>query len=158
MIDLIEISSLINKEKFTNRINKTDNCWYWIGAVDGRGYGMIGHPLMNTTIRAHRIAYQLFKGNVGTLHVLHKCDTKLCVNPDHLFLGTHAANMADMRKKGRRKNICAFEKNGRAKLTFEQVKIIRETKGQRRQLATQFNISISQIQRIKAGKQWVTVG
>src|SRR4051812_16104774 len=69
-------------------------CWIWLGA--GVRYGLAkGH-------RAHRLSWKAFRGPIQDgLHVLHKCDTPLCVNPDHLFLGTPLTNAADREAKGR---------------------------------------------------------
>lgn len=77
-------------------------CWLWTGAIT-KGYGMIGSGLGDRrTLLAHRVSWELCNGPVPAgLHVLHKCDTPACVNPDHLFLGTHTDNMCDMTKKGR---------------------------------------------------------
>lgn len=76
-------------------------CWLWLGAVDGKGYGKLGQHGRNF-IAAHRLFYTFHVGPItGGLHVLHKCDTPLCVNPTHLRLGTHQENMKDMQAKGR---------------------------------------------------------
>ena len=81
-------------------------CWLWLGVLQGSGYGSVGIGSMRdgtrTMIGAHRAAYLAFCGVIPVgLFVLHKCDNKLCINPDHLFLGTQADNNADKLAKGR---------------------------------------------------------
>ncbi len=78
-------------------------CWLWTGPKSGNGYGAVSLGRgTNGPHGAHRIAYLLWVGLIPEgLQVLHHCDTPLCVRPSHLFLGTHADNMADKTRKGR---------------------------------------------------------
>lgn len=77
-----------------------DVCWEWTGAKDSHGYGVfrVGSQL----IGAHRIAFALAFDRPGKLCVLHACDNRACVNPLHLWLGTHGDNLRDCYAKGRR--------------------------------------------------------
>jgi len=82
-------------------------CWLWTKTTYGRGYGCMfltktGGP---RNMKAHRFSWELHNGPIPDgLHVLHKCDVRTCVNPDHLFLGTNQDNIDDRVKKGRSNN------------------------------------------------------
>jgi hypothetical protein len=75
-------------------------CLLWLGKVGTDGYGLF--KVGGKRRAAHRVSYEIHKGPIPPgLWVLHRCDTPACVNPEHLFLGTHADNMRDMVAKGR---------------------------------------------------------
>src|SRR5690606_10401012 len=76
-----------------------DACWIWKGGTNKRGYGRFRSTKI---IPAHKFSYELAFGTIRSdLFVLHKCDNPRCVNPRHLFTGTHLDNMEDRQKKGR---------------------------------------------------------
>jgi hypothetical protein len=98
-------------------------CWVWTASVhSANGYGLFGR-VGATTESAHRASWFFAHGDTHIgLCVLHRCDRKLCVRPDHLFLGTHADNSSDMVKKDRGAH---GERHGQAKLTCDIVRQLR---------------------------------
>ena len=83
-----------------------NGCWEWLGAKDRAGYGTrrIGKRNKSKNWFAHRLSYKHYNGDFDeSLCVCHSCDNPICINPEHLFLGTHADNMRDMTNKGRNK-------------------------------------------------------
>ncbi len=87
--------------RFNGYTQKSDGCWLWIGRKDSRGYGVFSGAVGQSR-SAHRWAWILKNGRIPIgMDVCHHCDTPPCVRPDHLFLGTVAANMTDAAMKGR---------------------------------------------------------
>lgn len=88
------------EERFFQKVNKTNSCWLWTGALNSRGYGSMG--VAGKAISAHRLSYTWFKGEIPEgMIVCHSCDVPSCVNPDHLWVGSYADNMNDMVNKNR---------------------------------------------------------
>jgi hypothetical protein len=111
------------------RIEKTDSCWNVYGRNTGRGYPFVclQRNGFRKTYVAHRVSFIHFKGSIPNgLFVLHTCDNRGCINPDHLYAGTHQENMRDVvirgRSKGHRWKRARGERSGRAKLTDAKVR------------------------------------
>lgn len=119
-------------------------CWLWTAGVDAKGYGRIGALRKNQ--KAQRIAWQLYRGDIPCgLSVLHKCDVRCCVNPEHLFLGDNADNTYDMIAKCRHYR----------KLKDCDVLVIKQSPPRLGgKLARRFNVSAALISRIRLGHLW----
>jgi hypothetical protein len=129
-------------------------CHEWQGHVAKKtGYGQtMGDD--QKVIYAHRAAWLLAQSDPGESFVLHKCDNRRCVNPEHLFLGTFQDNMTDMKNKGR---AAWGTKQPHAKLTAEKVKEIRASKLGTVALARHYGMAPSSISLIKTGKNWARI-
>lgn len=109
-------------------------------------YGKINHR--GKALRAHRVSYELWKGKIPEdLLVLHHCDVPDCVNPDHLFLGTHQDNMTDKMNKGRA-NIPL------AKLSEESARAILYADGKQKDIAEKFGVHYTTVHDIKNKRTW----
>jgi hypothetical protein len=91
--------------RFWAKVDKSEDCWEWIGQKHSNGYGLLQCRSRKNRkmIKAHRLSYELHNGPIPEgLLVLHKCDNKLCVNPDHLELGNYSKNLKDAYDRGLR--------------------------------------------------------
>jgi hypothetical protein len=147
------------EERFWKSVQKTSYCWLYQGKD---GYGKL--LVEGKYVRAHRFSWKLHFGPIPDgLLVCHRCDNKICIRPDHLFLGTHADNAADKVSKGRQARSGATnpqrgENHYNAKLTEEDVRQIRTfyALGNTSQtaLGKQFGVGPTMIYKIVHGKKW----
>ncbi len=153
------------QERFLSKVSElTENdCKEWLGAVRSDGYGIFqiadGGPRYTSSHYAHRVSYELFVSDIPKgLCVLHKCDNRKCVNPDHLFIGTNKDNTADMMKK-ERGALKRGSKNPCAKLTESNIKDIFDFSGtlSQREIAKKFNVTQGLITNILNHRSWKTV-
>lgn len=141
-------------ENFWAKVDKEprhSGCWLWTGARQSRGYGafQVG---WKTQKRAHRVSYELAHGSIPEgIMVCHSCDTPLCVNPEHLFLGDARVNTQDMIQKGRKAVFCG-KANGAAKLSDEQVVIIYSDPRTNAEIAADYGIASSLVSLIRHKK------
>jgi hypothetical protein len=127
-------------------------CWLWIGNLDQKGYGRITISKTYKMHKAHRIAWLLYKRPPTGL-VLHTCDIPCCVNPEHLYEGTHKQNARDRKNRGR--NCDQRGENGpRAKLTVTKVRSIRADPRKQKEIASDYGITQATVSAIKNRKSW----
>jgi hypothetical protein len=142
-------------------------CWNWTASRFPAGYGQISGMVdgVRRNLYVHRVSYEIHCGPIpdGML-VCHKCDNRICGNPDHFFLGTYADNNADRSNKGRnatgekisgkRRSVHGLA-NGRVKLTEADVLAIRAAAGgPRLKLAKKYGVGPTQISRIWSRESW----
>lgn len=154
----ISVTGVTEEERFWARVDKSGDCWLWLGGVNNKGYGFFnggkGYP---KTRLAHRVAWSLTHGEElsPSVVIMHKCDNPTCVNPEHLIKGTHLDNSTDKIEKGR------ANQGKRERLTAESVFEIKtryEAGGITQvQLAKEYGISHRQMQYIINGHVWKSV-
>lgn len=142
------------RERFWASVEKTSTCWLWRGVVLTNGYGQIEH--LGKQRLAHRAALELAVGPIPAgLCVLHHCDVRACVRPDHLFLGTKADNYADAKSKNRHSHGLA---HGCAKLTPAKVRRMRRDvpagRASMRSFARRYGVSRATIASAVVGRTW----
>lgn len=143
------------EERFWEKIKKSDRCWEWTAAKTADGYGRIGDG-NGKNLKSNRASWLLSFGPIPDgMCVCHKCDNRLCVRPDHLFLGTQQDNVADMIKKNR---LARGESRGMSWLKEPQIREIRriyaEGKLTQTEIAALVGTTSDNISRIVNGRRW----
>ncbi len=149
--------SLISTEEFFKRVDKTEECWLWTGGIKGKGtedgYGLYYYA-EGKHWYAHRVSWRIHYGPIPTgKKVLHKCDVRRCVKPEHLFLGTQLDNIKDMTTKGR---VSHGVNHYHARMSEEDVLAIIELCRHKKQseVATMYGIRQPHVSRIITGRAW----
>lgn len=142
-------------QRFWAQVQKTEECWLWTGYLRNGAYGALW---VDGKMRyTHRLSYEMHHGPVPKgMVVCHRCDVPACVRPEHLFIGTDADNMADMRAKKRGSpppKLCGLA-NPNATLTDEQVEEVRRLVAggmKQRDVAKRYGVSQSTVWRLAHG-------
>ena len=146
----------MNEDTAVRFFDKTlvgDGCWEWQGGKFSQGYGAFKYE--RKLWKAHRWSYVYFNDEIPDgLQVCHSCDNPGCVNPKHLWLGTHKENHQDKTDK---KRAPKGTRNGRSKLTDAQILEIRKDNRFQHVIARDYGVGQAQIHRIKSGKHWTEV-
>lgn len=135
-------------------------CWLWCDAPDVYGYGRL--QVGGKAVKAHRVSYEHYIGPVPQgMCVCHRCDTRSCVNPDHLFIGSNADNSADMVRKGRAAttiNPNPGESNGKAKLSevdaVQALLMVFQRGMTRAAVARELGVTADSIAKLCSGRTW----
>lgn len=138
--------------RYADKASHPDGCWVWTAYVNPNGYGTLFWE--GKKHFAHRISWEAVHGPISPgMFVCHTCDNRRCVNPNHLWLGTQADNVADMVVKGRRQ-MAKGEESGRAVLSENDVRAIRRSKENQKTLAAVYGVGKNTIHCIVRGKSW----
>lgn len=147
--------------RFWKQVEKTDGCWLWTGRVNQNGYGVF--TVKKKPYLAHRYSFETERGKIpGGLYVLHTCDVRRCVRPDHLWVGTAADNARDMVVKRRcflqlHPEVTRGERNGNSKLKEVDVRRIValcQSGVPHELVAGVFGITQTHVSRIVAKESW----
>lgn len=166
-------------DRFLGKVDRSGGesaCWPWTGGTYSNGYGLL--HVAPKTILAHRYAFTVANGPIPPkMLVCHRCDNRKCCNPSHLFLGTHAENMADCVKKGRiskgskhsdilrrrrphtrrPETVLRGEMVGGSKLKSDDIRKIREMSKvgkTHKEIGALFDVSRTNVGLVVSGKSW----
>lgn len=124
-------------------------CWLWEGPVYSNMYGYV--EIRDERYSAHRFSFELSNGQIpNNMFVCHACDNPICVNPEHLFLGSHNDNMLDKARKNRGKG----ERHPSARLTASDVLTIRSDKRSHSMISKEYGIARQTVGDIKNRRRW----
>lgn len=134
-------------------------CWIWMGVLNSGGYGVV--KAEGRSVYAHRHSWRLRNGKIPDgLSILHKCDIRPCINPDHLYPGTPRQNSDDAISRGRTHKWAGKRARGanpNAKLSEANIAEIKSLLVQgvpQKEIANTFGISNPTVSQIKTGATW----
>lgn len=147
-------------DRVVNKITLSHNgCWEWNGATNSYGYGVVGVGRRSEgTAKVHRYVWEHFNGQIPDgLHVLHRCDNPPCCNPDHLFLGNDADNVADKISKGRQPRGSDFSRSNLVDRNIRQMFELQEQGWLQREISEYYGISRRNVGHILSRTKWAHV-
>lgn len=141
------------EERFWSLVNRSGACWLWTGSLTALSYGVFTGRIDGVNFdKAHRYSWALHNGPIPEgKHVLHRCDNRWCVNPEHLWIGTQAENVEDALKKGRH---VAGSRVGTSRFDDETIIAIRMADGPIADVARQFGCDYTHVMRIQRSDCW----
>jgi hypothetical protein len=144
------------EQNFWKKVTKTDSCWLWTASTQKDGYGHFHEGRVGVV--AHRYSYELAKGSIPAgMKLLHTCDVRACVNPDHLKLGTQKDNVMDAVSKGRH---CHGVTHGMAKYTAQQIYEVKALLGiglPPKQVSQETGVKLPTVYDIRLGRAWGSI-
>jgi len=145
------------EQRFWDKVQKTSDCWNWTASKGHNGYGRF--RVKGKLESPHIVSYKLHNDDhIKGMDVCHTCDNRACVNPNHLFLGSHSDNMKDCSNKGRNTGAdLRGENQPGSKLKDDQVKTIKklfQLNIKTQEIADMYRVSYTTIYNIKIGKTW----
>ena len=161
-------------DRIMSKIDKSGDCWVWTGGTGNSGYGRM--RINKKLYSPHRLMWEIYNKKLilNNMEICHKCDNRLCINPEHLFMGTHRDNMKDCSKKRRVHGILdEFGKSidngyrfkignipiGRKLAKEDIINILNYLKNgyTQREIGEMYNVSHTTILDIKRGKCYVNI-
>lgn len=148
-------------ERFWKYVDRRDPglCWRWIGAGSSGGYGRLWDSREGRAVFAHRLSYEIhFARPPRDKEVCHRCDNKLCVNPAHLFLGTHLDNMRDLKAKDLNPHGETHPQSILSNPLVLEIRRLVASGISSRSLARQLGLHPTHVSQVASGHLWPNVG